>query len=872
VLTGEHTLVVICGASDWPRLTAFEPAAAFTNSATAVREYLAGAGGLAVPTDNLLWLFDATDAVAHYDRIGEFLADRLTSLQSQRGRGMVILVVYVGHGAFFGATREYCLLVRDTRAPIEVDTSLRVATLARLLQNQAPESSRILILDCCFAGEAVHSFQSAIDQTVSAKASEVVHSAGIDRGVALLCASSSRNPARLDSPSSYTLFGRELVRALTTGDPKTAGPMTLRGLCRLVEQGLHETFGSDAPRPEVHVPNQAGGDLAAVPLFPNPASEVEGDLLLQLMEAAADAQSWKRVGALHLAEKVLGSVRPEARDGAREILLGLVADHDLVVARKARDLWHARGLGEIPATIPEHPLRPAAVSSTSYMAGIDFGTTNSSIGLLKDGDVVLVPNREGATHTPSVVSILDGGQVMVGTAAVRQATSNPDYTVRSVKMKLGTDWSIERSGRRYTPTDVAACILRQLAADAERFAGSPIRGAVITVPAYFDRVARHALVDAAHQAEIPLWRIVNEPTAAAMSFGLNRSMEATVAVVDLGGGTFDVTLLEIGEGVVEVKATAGDNRLGGDQWDARLVEHLISLVRDQHRVDLTGDPLAELRLKEAAEAAKIELSSSSATRIYLPYLTSSAAGPIHLHETLSRAEFERITRPILERCHAPLTQVIRDARMSWQDVDHVILVGGASRMPAFGRYMSELTEGREPYRGLIPEGVVNGAALEAGVLGGEVKDVLLLDVVPFALGIETAGAIFTHLVERNTFVPTKKSEIFTTVEDGQEAATIHLAEGNTPSIMEAATLAVVELNNLPPQKAGAPLIEVTIDIDANSIIKVTAKLHGTDLSANVTVSQASVDAARHQLRSASRWLVPVRAEPPEKKAQPPQPS
>ena len=541
----ERTLAVICGASDWPRLRHFEAAPAFMNSAQAIRDYIHHSkNGLNVPPENMLWLFNIEDAVSQYGQIDDFLTRRLDSLGEVTGTNIVILFVYVGHGAFFGTAKEYCLLIRDTRAPIEAETSLRVATLSRLLRAKAPASSRILVLDCCFAGEAARSFQSNLDQAVLAKASEVIERAGTDRGVALLCASSSRNPARLDSVSSYTLFGRELVQVLTNGDPQTKGPLNLRRVCDLVRRGLASTGGEDAPTPEVHVPDQVGGDLAAVPLFPNLAPHVDEDGLAELRSAVTDQQVWKRIGAFHLVGRLLGSVRESTRDQARSALLDLTADTEPEVARQARALWYQRGLGEIPTVSSVRRSQPQRNREGKFVVGIDFGTTNSAVGMFQDGDVHIIPNAEGTLTTPSVVSIAVDGTAIVGSAAQRQASISSDYTVRSVKLRLGTDWSIERGGVQYSAEDIASLILRKLRTDAEAYAEEAMYGAVLTAPAYFQPAQRHALVRAAAKAGITVLRLVNEPTTATMTYGLGYAAEATVLIVDLGGGTFDVSLLK----------------------------------------------------------------------------------------------------------------------------------------------------------------------------------------------------------------------------------------------------------------------------------------------------------------------------------------
>ena len=593
----------------------------------------------------------------------------------------------------------------------------------------------------------------------------------------------------------------------------------------------------------------------------------DSDLIGEMRGAVAAPQSWKRIGALHLLERLLGSVREPTRDAATKALLALVADADPEVGRKARQLWSARGLGELPHVARAARPSPRTDDAAGLAIGIDFGTTNSSIGLMEAGEVRLIPNAEGSVVTPSVVALTAAGP-LVGEAAKRQAVTNPRYTVRSVKLRLGTDWSIEHGGRRYSAEQIAALILGRLRADAEAYVGGPLNGAILTVPAYFTLVQRHALAEAAELAGIRALRILNEPTAAAMTYGLNlQDQEQTVLMFDLGGGTFDVSLLEVAHGVCEVKATAGDNQLGGDDWDQALVDQLIGLARRQHGVEVGHDVLVLQRLKEAAEAAKIDLTSASVAEVRLPYLTTGPAGPVHLDATVTRGEFEALTRPVLERCGPHITRVIKDAGLTLADVDHVILVGGSTRMPAIGRYVRRLTGGKEPYRGLIPEGVVTGATLEAGVLRGAVRDILLLDVTPLSIGIQTSGRIFTKLVERNTTIPTVRTEVFTTSRDNQRTVTIHVLEGEDESPDRNRTLGVLELTDLPAAPAREPRIAVSFDIDANGTLAVSAEDLGTQRTVSLTIDRTAVESAARSLRS-SRWptllddLLAVRPGPP----------
>ncbi len=467
--------------------------------------------------------------------------------------------------------------------------------------------------------------------------------------------------------------------------------------------------------------------------------------------------------------------------------------------------------------------------------GIDLGTTNSVIAVLEGGEPTIVPNAEGGRTTPSVVSFKDG-EVLVGEVAKRQAITNPDQTVRSVKRHMGSNWSIEVDEKKLTAQEISARILMKLKRDAESYLGDKVTDAVITVPAYFNDAQRQATNEAGQIAGLNVLRIINEPTAAALAYGLDKDTDHTILVFDLGGGTFDVSVLEIGDGVFEVKSTSGDTALGGDDWDQKVIDWLVEGFKNDHGVDLSKDRMALQRLKEAAEKAKIELSTVSETEVNLPFITATAEGPLHLQRKLTRSEFQKLTEDLLERTKRPFEQALKDSGIPVANIDHVVLVGGSTRMPAVQELVKTLT-GKDPHRGVNPDEVVAaGAAIQAGVLKGDVKDILLLDVTPLTLGIETKGAVMTRMIERNTTIPTKRSEIFTTAENNQSDVEIHVLQGERTMANDNKSLGKFRLTGIPPAPMGVPQIEVTFDIDANGIVNVHAKDLATGKEQKMTIT------------------------------------
>ncbi|SHM89666.1 caspase, EACC1-associated type [Actinacidiphila paucisporea] len=757
--------------------------------------------------------------------VGQRAAMRaLESFFTRAGRDDLLVLHLSLHGWKDVRNRLY-FVMRDTERDYPGSTAVS-ADMVGTFMGESRSRRIVVLLDCCYSGAFTLNALRREAGTPTVDVAEPFAGNGrvvLTASTALQYSHEGEQDIRYSRTAAQpSVFTSAVIRGLADGsaDLDGDGLISVDELYDFVHEQVRQRI--DGQTPTLSVDSAQG----TIYLARSPR-HVDVDGLAEMRTAVLDSQPWKRIGSLHLIGHLLGSIREPTRDAARAALLGLIADSDREVASRAARLWDERGLGEIPVGRPARPARPSAprkpIGSSGPAAGIDFGTTNSSIALLEGEDVRLVPNAEGALTTPSLVAVAADGEVLVGTAAKRQALANPDYTARSVKLRLGTDWSITRGAVRLAAEDVAELILRRLREDAEAYAGQPPGLTVMTVPANFDLLQRAAVVEAARRAGFDVQRVLNEPTAAALTYGLNREEDTTVLVFDLGGGTLDVSLIEVSHGVVEVKSTGGDAHLGGDDWDERIVQHLLRRVWDGYGLDLAQDIPARQRLQEAAEAAKVELSSASSATIRLPFLASTAHFPVHLDETLTRAEFESMTRDLLHRCRRPAEQAIRDAGLRSSDLDQVILTGGATRMPAIGDLVRRLTGGRQPYRGLIPEGIVSGAAVEAGVLTGGVKGVLLLDVVSATLGFETHGGTVAKVIERNTTIPTISRKLAATSTSGQTRMTLHVVEGESTIATGSRTLAVLDIPDLPPHPRGTPLIEVALDIDANSTLRVTAR-------------------------------------------------
>ncbi len=786
-----------------------------------------------------------------------------------RARPDDLLLLHLSLHGWKDLRNRLYFVMRDTERDLPGATAV-AADVVGAWMGESRSRSIVVLLDCCYSGAFAMNARRRDGGTPTVDIAEPLAGNGrivLTASTALQYSHEAAQDVRYSrAPAEPSVFTSAVVQGLRDGsaDLDGDGLVSVHELYDYVHERVRQRVAGQTPTLSVD------GAQGTIYLARSPRHG-DVDRLAEMRAAVLDVQAWKRIGSLHLVERLLGSVRESTRDAARAALLGLIADEDREVAQRARALWHERGLGDIDTARAPRPARPAGrrLGATGRpIVGIDFGTTNSAIGVYEGEDVRLIPNAEGALTTPSLVAVTGAGEILVGTAAKRQAITNPDYTVRSAKLKLGTGWSITRGPVRLTAEEAARLILARLREDAEAYLGGPLRGAVLTVPATFGLDQRAALVRAGEAAGLHVARMVNEPTAAAVTYGLGRDDDTTVLIFDLGGGTLDVSVLEISDGVVEVKATAGDNHLGGDDWDFRIASLIIERVRHRYGVDLAQDAVAMQRLREAAEVAKIELSATRLTSIRLPYLASGPHGPLHLDEYLSREDVEMSARALLKRCRRPVEQAIRDAGLTLSDIDRVILTGGATRMPVVGELVRELTGGREPYRGLIPEGVVTGAALQAGVLSGAMKDVFLLDACSASIGVEVWEGTTAKLIERNTSIPTKRSETFTTHSDNQPRVVLHFVEGEGEAAVHNRSVAVLELS-LPAAPKGVPQIEVTADFDANGVLHVRAKDLATGNEVSTTVSQATAEKGDALVRS-PRWadlrgLVPLlqaTADPP----------
>ncbi|MQM25522.1 caspase, EACC1-associated type [Glycomyces albidus] len=744
-------------------------------------------------------------------------------------------------------------VMRDTERAYPGATAIAAEMVSDWMTRS--RSKRIVVtLDCCYSGAFVVGGARRSTTTPEVDVTEPMNGSGravITASTSLQYAHESDEQIRSSrNAASPSVFTKAFVNGLGDGsaDRDGDGRISVHELFQHIHEQVKEAV--EGQTPTLSVDNIQGVlYLARNPRQGRRRSEADAG-------AAHDANVWRRVGALFALETELGSVHEDKRERAEAALLRFMEDPDPQIADRARALWHERGLGEIPGPRRAqggHGSRQRAADKIAV--GIDFGTTNSSVAYYDGEDARIIPNREGYRSTPSLVAIAGDGSVLVGNPALRQMIANPDYTARSVKLKLGTGWSIERGGVELNARKATELILAQLHRDTEDYFGHEVKNAIVTVPTDFDRVQQLELVEAASEAGWEVMRLYNEPTAAVMALGMRQDLERTVLVFDLGGGTLDVTLAEIGDGVVEVKATTGDGGLGGDDWDRWLVAHFRGLARSEG-VDLPANAEVAQRLWEAAEKAKIELSSAASARVLLPYLATGPAGPYHFDRTVTRSEFERGTLGLLDRCRRPVQRALDDAGIEPGVIDQVILTGGASRMPALEPMVRSVTGSPKVYRGLIPEGIATGAALVAGTLLGSYKDGLLLDTNLAGVGVLLHYGVLKPVLAEHTIVPTKVSSYVTTIEDGQPTAALLFVEGDLKGPAEnARPLALLELTGLVPRPQGVPLIEVSVDIDANKHLHLTATEldsasdGGPPNEVHASVDRRTIERAEAYLRS-----------------------
>jgi molecular chaperone DnaK len=780
------------------------------------------------------------------ERTGSFRRDSVTTVPDPEHAGLLgemvaaearlaqdtFLVYYAGHGLLDAQGRLY-LGLTTTNSESVYYSAMPFDFIRQAFLN-SPARNRILILDCCFSGRAIEAMSDR----------ESVVSGQIEiSGVYTLTSAPANQPAIAPDGARHTAFTGELLRLLNHGVATGSELITLE---QIYIHLLAALTAGGLPKPQRR--GTGTSDLLALarnPAWNAPSTEDErGTLPVNVMRLLEDHDQRIRRGAVDLLAVLADD--PNYADQAFTTLTHLTDDDSRMVSAAAqaalRNLEAAKQAARREPKAGPPLAEPAVAPTSSLSVGISFGTTNSAISVLRHGKPIVVPNAEGQRTTPSVVSFARNGDVLVGESARRAAVTNVDRTVRSVKHHLGTSWRLRIDEKTYTAQEIAARVLMKIKRDAEAFLGQAITDVVATVPAHFGDAQRLATLEAGRIAGLNIRRILNEPTAAALSYGLTRGEpEHTIIVFDLGGGTFDVSLIEIGDGVVEVRATSGDTTLGGEQFDRRIVDWLVQRFKAATGVDLSRDPAATQRLMDAAEKAKIELSSINAATISLPYISADNAGnPLFLDETLSRAEFQRITADLLDRTRPLFRRVIEDAEVSIGDIDHVVLAGGATRMPAVAELVRQLTGGKEPYRGLDrDEAVAMGAALQAGVMMGEIKDVLPLDVTPLSLGIETKGGVFTKLIERNTTLPCKRTEVFTTADDNQPSVLIHVFQGEREIAVHNKKLGEFELRGIAPAPRGVPQIEVTFDIDQSGIVHVHAKDLGTGKEQSITITGGS---------------------------------
>ncbi|GAA1236557.1 hypothetical protein GCM10009665_28390 [Kitasatospora nipponensis] len=771
----------------------------------------------------------------------EELVDQLTELTAQAED--LLLIYFAGHGLLDSAGKLHLGLSRTRRGRQLRHTALPFDELREFVID-SPARKRVVILDCCFSGRAIDIMAPgdslALDQIDIA-------------GTFVLTATSASTTARAPHGERNTAFTAELVRLLTEGDENAPLDLTLGQLYQLLHQRL---VSRGLPKPRRQGTDTVADLVIARNRSYRPATEGE--------RWARREDSGQGTPRMLLDEEEFLGHNGDPDGAARKYgrIAGLLARLygpefvDAKAAEASRAVWAEFGTARTAS-----PSAPAPPSVRRIRAvGIDLGTTNSVVSVLMDGEPRIVTNAEGTRSTPSVVAFAENGEVLVGEVAKRQAVANVDRTIRSVRHHMGTDWRIGIDGNDFTPQQISAFLLQKLKRDAEAYLGETITDAVISVPVHSSDAERQAVREAGEIAGLAVVRIVEGPAAAGTGYGADEESDQTVLVFDLGGGTLDVAVLETGSGVVEVKALGGDSHLGGDDWDQRVVDHLVRTFQAGHGVDLSKDEMAVQRLREAAEKAKIELSSSCETSIHLPYIAASAEDPLHLDEKLTRAQFQQLTADLLDRCKHPFDNVIKDAGIRLSEIDQVVLIGGSTRMPAVAGLVKELTGGKEPLGAADPDGAVAiGSVLEAGVLKGEVKDVLLLRVAPQSIGIRITDGTMNALIERNTTIPTRRSEIFTTAEDNQHSLRFKVYRGEHRNAADNELLGVFEMTGLPPAPRGLPQIEVTFDIDANGIMHASAKDLGTGKEQRMTVTGFSAlpkDELTRMREQVERYLSP----------------